>query len=151
MGMRIDYFLIKPVQRITKYGILAKRLKEETFKEYPDFKLLEEAEETIRSKLGFINSAVNPDDKNKQKVAVIGKDLKIENLVKAGRQYIQHSDFSRVKDLPLRVYLLSDSLVVANVTPKGKQKFITKMYLDNVWAMPSTANPKGLIVSKRLI
>jgi Rho guanine nucleotide exchange factor 17 len=131
--MEIEYYLIKPVQRITKYDVLIERFLKSTWEDHPDYALLAKAHQEIRQQLAFINSTYIPARNRKVEVANLAKELKMESLVTPSRELLRKEEFTNSSGSKgkLRVFLMNDMVLVCSV--KRRLKFKGSIPYSRLW------------------
>ena len=138
--------LIKPIQRLPKYELLFKDLKKNTEKTHPDYNNIEVALEK------FIQ--LNKD--NNQKMESYLKQLKLFelqklfggqniNLFDKHRKFLQEEALYIIKEdipRPIILYILSDLLLVTEVSEIGTYSLIHQLQLDSASFVCDLQNAK---------
>ena len=78
-GMPLTSYLLKPMQRITKYPLLIKKILEGTHNEHPDFQLLEEALHKAEELCTQVNEGVR-EQENSERLEWLQRRVHIEGL-----------------------------------------------------------------------
>ena len=136
--LKLDSYLIKPIQRVTKYPLLLRELLSSTPNTFPDYKQLEKANEKIKVLVANINE-------KKRKLETNRKVLEIQNtidnlpftLVQPHRSYINEAEFFKIskgKKLKRKFWLFNDIFLFAVPKMLGNPPFEYKgmVNLDKV-------------------
>jgi len=124
-GLDFSAYLIMPIQRIPRYRLLLEELINNTDKNHPDYKDLEESLVKLKSVAEEVNKAVVEQEAREKMYKVCKKfiDFKERELVKPGRKFIHEGELSKIcrKDRQRRsFFLFSDVLVYAYPATPGK-------------------------------
>uniref|UniRef100_A0AAR5QBU5 Intersectin-1 n=1 Tax=Dendroctonus ponderosae TaxID=77166 RepID=A0AAR5QBU5_DENPD len=130
-GMPLSSFLIKPMQRITKYPLLISKIIENTPQNQPDFRLLEEALRISEKFLSCVNENIRLKE-NEERMAwlqqCVQNDLNLvfnSNTNKLGpRQLLHFSSFTKLKTgKELLGFLFNDFLMLVQPSKSNIGQF----------------------------
>jgi hypothetical protein len=129
-------YLIQPVQRIPRYGILMKEIQKSTPTLHPDAANVKKAIEKIEALTEYLNE-------KKAKAEQLNKMLALENcfynlresIVKAGRNFIKEGSFfadSKKGSKYIFLFLFDDVLLITRQKTKSQYKVKEIIYLVKV-------------------
>ncbi|KAI8816289.1 uncharacterized protein EV422DRAFT_571856 [Fimicolochytrium jonesii] len=117
-GLRLESFLIMPVQRIPRYKMLLEELVKKTDVHHPDHETLKNSLERIAEVAVFVNEAIREHEMVQELIALQGLIHGMdEELVVPGRRLIRRGTvqkISRKRHHTRYLILLSDALIYAS-------------------------------------
>ncbi|KAL6073123.1 RhoGEF domain containing protein [Balamuthia mandrillaris] len=131
----IGSFIIKPIQRICKYPLLLKEIKQHTPKDHFDYENLEAAYNKVTEVVTDVNE-------NKRRMESVQKLLEIQNtvlsdgvpvlkLVAPGRRFVHEGTLTHIeagKEKERQYFLLNDMIILAkNTRTKSASRTIYKL------------------------
>lgn len=134
-GLSLNSFLIKPMQRITKYPLLIKELLKNTKEDHADYANLVEA----LSKLEIVANAVNERKRlseNRQKILEITSlvsGISADKIIAPNRRFIMEDDLYKIskgKKQERHFFLFNDLLLYGAKSTGGKINFKGKVELE---------------------
>jgi len=127
-----DYH-IKPLQRLTKYPLLLKALRERTPQDHPDYTNIVLAEQKIGDVVVVVNESQRLNDENSRIVELQNTIEDVGELVSPTRRLLFEGEFAvrnSVDDKPsIRTLFLFNDLVLVTLSKgvvKGKSRFVCK-------------------------
>jgi len=122
-GLDIKSFLVKPLQRITKYSLLLRELIKHTLPSHPDYEQLQQA----MAKINAVNTAINENMKTfdqRQKVRDIqARFTQNVDLVSPARYFIKEGKLTKIcrkRDIAYIFILFSDLLIYGETSSSEK-------------------------------
>lgn len=129
-GQNLQSYLVKPVQRICKYPLFFRELLKHTPKDHPDYKNLQETFEEIDKVVKYINESKKVAESKRKIKEIATLSTKWELDVKS-QTYNSEFQFigsihGKKKQSNYKIFVLSDSFVVAKVGKKEDLKFVAE-------------------------
>ena len=135
-GLSLESFLIKPVQRLTKYPLFWKELLKHTPHTHPERATLERADELVRTVSMAVNQTLNDEIARLKTVQLLG-DLGPEwlELIAPHRNLVLefHANVHiSLRPLPVVGYVLTDLLILCQLGRGGRQTPWLLTYLHHI-------------------
>eukprot|EP01006_Ploeotia_vitrea_P045917 TRINITY_DN66979_c8_g21_i1.p1 TRINITY_DN66979_c8_g21~~TRINITY_DN66979_c8_g21_i1.p1 ORF type:complete len:686 (+),score=380.58 TRINITY_DN66979_c8_g21_i1:66-2123(+) len=145
-GMRLDSFLIMPVQRIPRYKLLLEKIIKCTKQSHPDYKSVSNALQQVASVASHINNAVRASE-NRKVIADIQAKFENEQFVAPQRMFLVAGTLNlRVAahtEEPRKFFLFNDMLVYSKHRRRGgKYKVIDKFMIDDRFDVEILTEPE---------